>query len=105
MAKTPKFNDLLRLPNHRDRPHRILPIGSWSEPVDYAGDEYPKKVFEMALLLLLLQCSFYGQSGGCSSRTSRRKGRHDCFLERGFHLQRSTSMEKKGVVKGNLFQH
>ncbi|EMS66311.1 hypothetical protein TRIUR3_00993 [Triticum urartu] len=28
MAKTPKFNALLRLPNRLDRPHHILPIGS-----------------------------------------------------------------------------
>ncbi|XP_071676975.1 uncharacterized protein [Lolium perenne] len=30
ITKTPKFNDLLRLPNCRDKPHTILPIGSCS---------------------------------------------------------------------------
>uniref|UniRef100_M8BQ57 Protein FAR1-RELATED SEQUENCE n=1 Tax=Aegilops tauschii TaxID=37682 RepID=M8BQ57_AEGTA len=29
IARTPEFNDQLRLPNCRDRPHHTLPIGSW----------------------------------------------------------------------------
>uniref|UniRef100_A0ACD5UTP2 Uncharacterized protein n=3 Tax=Avena sativa TaxID=4498 RepID=A0ACD5UTP2_AVESA len=32
IARTPEFNDLVRLPNCRDRPHNILPIRSCSRP-------------------------------------------------------------------------
>ncbi|SPT19555.1 unnamed protein product [Triticum aestivum] len=66
IAKTPEFNDLLRLPDCRDRPHDILPIGSCSHRRHHIKE---KGEFQ----LLNLPDSTFRRRGACHLQVNARE--------------------------------